>query len=269
MTSGYILIDASYYIFYRYYAAYAWYKRRKDVPPLVVEDILTNDVFVAMYDKKFEEEVLKLARKHKVPTHHVIFAKDCTRASIWRMQHDPTYKQNRDERLESFNGHIFKHTYQTLMPKLAAQYGMRMLEFPQAEADDVIAVLHQKIRSTQSRDVPIVIVTNDNDLLQLLDARTLIKNMAGLELKIRFTEEQLAVFTRYKVIMGDKSDNIQPIFQKCGAKTALKLATDAVAWQKKLTSLPDCAASYKRNDVLINFDNIPPHIRTGILAFEI
>jgi 5'-3' exonuclease len=258
-----LFIDTSYYIFYRYYAALSWYKKRKDVPAFEVANVLSNDVFLKTYTRKFEEVLVKWVRKHKIPWNRVYLAKDCHRDAIWRMQIFPEYKQNREERLSTFNGQIFKYTYQTIVPALQAKYGIRILEYPHAEADDVMAVLHAKLRR-QDPHMPIMIVTNDNDLLQLLDDHTTIVNLNNLQLKTRYKKEELEVFTAFKVILGDKSDNIPSVLSKCGEKTALKLASNAALLEKKLKSLPECASSYDRNNLLINFDRIPDDIRRGI-----
>ena len=54
--------------------------------------------------------------------------------------------------------------------------------------------------------------------------------------------------------MGDKSDNIPSIFPKCGIKTALKCYEDPEYFKTKIT--PEVLENYKKNDRLVNFNNI-------------
>ena len=126
------------------------------------------------------------------------------------------YKGNRDkERNEA----VYKH--EELTTTLLSTLGVRNIYPGVLEGDDVIAWLCNKV------DGPKVIVSADQDMLQLIDEDTIvyspIKNILidkdNFQDIIGVPQDQ---FIRYKALMGDKSDNI-PGLKKCGPKTAVKM----------------------------------------------
>lgn len=271
-----VLMDTSYCIFYRYYATLNWMRlnglRRTtspsstsgdteevpEEPDINIETLLENPVFVSMYDKKFEEMLVKIAKQYNTSFEGICLAKDCYRDRIWRMEHFSQYKKNRDDRLKTFNGQIFKHTYQTLLPRLSQKYAFTVLEHERAEADDIIAIGHRTLRAKYP-ELPITIITNDNDLLQLYDTYTTLVNIPGKEIMKRM-ECSPEYFVKMKILMGDKSDNIPSVFKKCGAKQALKWIEDPEALDKKLDADPESAERYALNTRLIDFNQIPERI---------
>ena len=56
--------------------------------------------------------------------------------------------------------------------------------------------------------------------------------------------------------MGDKSDDIPSIFNKCGPKTALKYYNDTGAFEAQLKK-ENAYELYKKNKKLIDFNEIP------------
>jgi len=60
----------------------------------------------------------------------------------------------------------------------------------------------------------------------------------------------------YKIILGDKSDNIQPVFNKCGKKTVEKCFDDNNYFINKLQA-EDKQEIYELNKKLIDFNEIP------------
>ena len=67
---------------------------------------------------------------------------------------------------------------------------MKIFEVENAEGDDIIAVLKKKIR-TKYEDIPIYIITNDHDYLQLFDNNTYIYNLQGLNLRTKSRGEEV------------------------------------------------------------------------------
>lgn len=249
----YLFIDTSYFVFHRYFSVYYWFKRFRPDVDLKTENIMNNVVFMEKYTKTFESAVLELMKEFKVASKHVIFAKDCPRDCIWRMKHYPAYKGNREERIDTFNKEIFKHTYQTILPQLISRYGFQDMEFDTLEADDVIALSIQRMK----QDMPscdIVVVTNDNDYIQLLKHNVVLVNMQRKYLVDRVQDH--ATYLHRKFIMGDKSDNIPSIVKKCGEKTAEKFLQDKDLFQKLLQQEGICK-QYHLNKLLMDFDLIP------------
>lgn len=258
-----LLIDTSYYIFYRYFAVYNWYKMAEkkviDVP-----HVLSNTQFMTKFDKLFEDNLEKLRKPHNVAYTNIVFVKDCMRDHIWRYKHFASYKKSREERLETFNGDIFKYCYNTLIPRLQEKMGIQTCDHNCSEADDIIAVFTRHIRK-ERESCNIVIVTNDNDYLQLIQDRVTIVNMKNVNLKerLQYTPE---LYLRIKIIMGDKSDNIPSIFPKCGEKKAFQLAENDELLEERFQKIEGSREKFELNTLLIDTLRIPENIQTEIVS---
>lgn len=251
-----LLIDLSYFIFYRYFATYSWYKKQNGSR----DDVMRDPVFLEKYDKIFEQTIVDLQKKHEIASDQVYFAKDCQRDEIWRVEHYADYKKGREERLETFDKEIFKHSICDTIPALQAKHGgFHLLSVDKLEADDIVAVVKSHVRR-QNTEREIVIVTNDNDYLQLIDDYTLVVNLQGRDLKSRIDVDPVT-YLQQKIIVGDKSDNIPSIAKKIGEKTSAKLAADADALASLFKKNPDAKSQYELNRLLISFEYIPEALR--------
>jgi 5'-3' exonuclease len=262
-----LLIDMSYYVFYRYYATFNWYKRQTDAV-IDVEHIRDNVEFMEKYAKMFEKTLVDLIKLHKINNpSSVVFAKDCSRDNIWRHQYYNAYKATREEKSASFNKDVFTYTYHTLIPSLQEKLGFQMIGHYCLEADDVIAIITNNIFDTyQDGRIQIIIITNDNDYIQLLNIDRIYNTQENNILRIRNLQDKnicdrvncsSQVYTNVKKILGDKSDNIPSITRKCGEKTAYKLATNQELLKNLLDKEPEAKKQYELNDLLIDFKNIP------------
>lgn len=240
-----LLIDASYFVFYRFYATQNWYRFQEDVKV----ECMSDDVFVEKYDKIFEKTLTDLKTLYKVDWDNIILVKDCARETIWRNKFYHDYKATRDTSNKNFDKEVFVHTYKRLLPKLKSTYGFKDIHCDELEADDVIAIIHRTIRKIKD-DISICIITNDNDYTQLCDKHTIIRNLQGKSIKT----DDIEVFLKMKIIQGDKSDNIPAISKKIGPKTAEKIAADV---EDYLTKNPEARIAYNLNKLLIDFNDIP------------
>lgn len=262
-TKPVMLIDTSYFIFYRYFAVYNWYKLAQKTV-LDVPGILSNRSFMEKFDKLFEDNMERLRKHNGIESSNVVFVKDCMREHIWRYQFFANYKKSREERLSTFNGEIFKYCYSTLLPKLEAKYRVQSCEHPCSEADDIIAVFTRFIHVSHP-DTKIVIVTNDNDYLQLINDSTVLVNMKNVDLKSRLSSTP-EKYLQVKIILGDKSDNIPSIFPKCGEKKAQQLADSCEMLEEKLSKCQETKERFDLNTLLIDTTKIPDNIQEEIKA---
>lgn len=259
-----LLIDTSYYVFYRYFATFNWYRRQNGNENVSAATIMTDETFVDKYTKMFEKTFTELCKKYKVVDYsNVIFVKDCSRENIWRHKHYDAYKATRDDKSQHFNKEIFPLTYQRILPDMQAKFGICTYGHYCLEADDVIAVITNQLLDTTVADI--AIITNDNDYIQLLNHPSL-ANMVGSRMCIRNLQDKDIcvrvgctpdIYCKVKKILGDKSDNIPPITKKCGDKTAYKLATCEDALHKLLETSPAAKAQYELNEILVDFACIP------------
>lgn len=260
-TDDLVFLDLSHYIFQRYYAIQRWCK--------IAGKEFTNDTagkqeMCALFEQRFESSLVVLKKKLKFKWSNLYLVQDCPREQIWRMNLFSSYKQNRtDKASKDFDPVVFVNSYNIIIPRMIKQYGLHLVSYPNAEADDVIAIIHSVVRS-ENPDKRMIIITNDNDYLQLLDDHTTILNSSLIELKKRFDEETLKVFGMWKSIRGDTSDNIPPIERKIGDKIAQKLAMNPQALQDKLSS-PSVRQVFELNKQLVMFEFIPKEIRAGII----
>lgn len=113
--------------------------------------------------------------------------------------------------------------------ELVRALNIPVLELDGFEADDVLGTVAKQARDF---DVPVLIITGDRDLLQLVDDNTRIELPAGryqrnpVVYDSDLVVEKLGVrpdqVVDYKAMVGDKSDNI-PGVRGVGAKTAERL----------------------------------------------
>lgn len=148
------------------------------------------------------------------------------------------------------------------MPRIEDKFGVQSCEHKCAEADDIIAIFTRKIHRDHP-DTEIVIITNDNDYLQLIDEKTKLINMKNMDLSERL-QQTPEVYLRMKIIMGDKSDNIPSIFPKCGDKKALAYAEDTEALNERLSKCEESRRRYDLNKLLIDMTQVPEDIRIEI-----
>lgn len=259
-NNTYVLIDLSSFIFTRYFAIKSWAK----ISGTIISEGDSGRLFVRQkFEKTFIEKLLAIHKKFRVPWQNMYLAKDCPRDTIWRKDMYPEYKKNREERTLEFDPQIFSYTYETIIPELQKESKFEVISYKRAEADDIIAIIKEKIRIDKP-DATIIIITNDNDFLQLLDSKTTILNSSLKPLKDKYTEEILSVFTKWKAIKGDVSDNIPPIESKIGDKTALKLATNQSLFDAKFINNAKALDQFRLNTTLIDFEYIPDSIRLGV-----
>ena len=89
----FLLIDGSYYVFYRYHALKQWWKHARSEEKL--ENPCENVEFMERFKKVFVSKISEVVEKLKLTTPLIVVAKDCPRQDIWRMEHFPDYKKGR------------------------------------------------------------------------------------------------------------------------------------------------------------------------------
>jgi 5'-3' exonuclease len=183
--------------------------------------------------------------------------RDCPRKDIWRNKLYEHYKGTRAQDNGFNGGPFFKYIYQNNNQKLFEAGVNHILQFPNLEADDIIAIVKQELRAKYP-DSKIYIIANDHDYLQLLDEQTEIINF-----QYKFLKEAKKVFPEpeknlfYKIVLGDKSDNINPVFKKCGPKTCEKYYANKDAFNEALIKEAGAREKYELNRKLVSFTEIP------------
>lgn len=260
----FILVDTSYWIFYRYFAILQWWRHAKPDDELF-EEPYNNEEFLEKFIKTFTDSLEMFKKKQKLHKQRskpaipstIIAARDCPRTEIWRNSVYNKYKETRDKDDSFMGGPFFKHIYQE-NNKLLYDAGVNyVLRHSNLEADDIIAITKKFIRQKYPNSI-IYIIANDHDYLQLLDENTEIINFQNKNLresKKVFAEADKNLF--YKIVLGDKSDNISPVFKKCGPKTCEKYYENKDLFLQALNKENGAKEKYELNKKIISFDEIP------------
>jgi 5'-3' exonuclease len=260
MTNNFIIIDGSYFIFYRYYAFLQWWNISKQEPCLE-ENPLNNERFNELFKISFIKKIKEISKKLKVSNPIYIVGKDCQREKIWRNAYINEYKGGRKK--DNNIGYYFKMVYDD---NLFEKSGINtILSYEELEADDCIALTCKYINNCYN-DYKIYIIANDMDYIQLCNEKINLYNLKYKNISLD-TEEETKKYLYCKIIMGDKSDNIPPIFPKCGIKTAIKYYEDKISFQKKINSIEGSNELYERNKKIIDFNEIPQYLVNGFLQY--
>jgi len=130
-----------------------------------------------------------------------------------------------------------------LVKDLIHSFGLKWIEVPGFEGDDIIGSLHHQI----PEKLAAAIVSSDLDLLQLIDEKTsLLKPIKGVtqlkNIDLKTLKEQYGITPQqiidFIALTGDPSDNI-PGLPGIGEKTALDLLKRYHDWQGILQHLDE------------------------------
>jgi 5'-3' exonuclease len=132
------------------------------------------------------------------------------------------------------------------------------------EADDIAAICVETIKET-TNEYDIIIVTNDNDYLQLYEPnKVVIMNLYKKDISSRLPgNKDSQKYLLIKCIMGDKSDFIHSIKKGVGPKTAEMYASNPQAFEAFLVKNPEAQARYDANRTLIDFTRIPSDLKAA------
>ena len=258
---NYILIDGSYYIFYRYYALNVWWKHA--CPEDEVGHPYENEEFVEKFKKTFASKIFEMEKKIGITDAIKIVGKDCPRKTIWRNEIFNKYKENREN--NTFLGSdFFKMVYQDNLYEAAGV--SQVVSYPTLEADDCLAILSKNISQNYPHS-KIWIITSDHDYLQLANENITIMNLKYKDLTQSKNSTGDAKSNKFcKIICGDKSDDIPGVFKRCGMKTAMKLYNNPDKFKEKLEKEAGSKERYILNQKLVDFDLIPDELVSGFLS---
>lgn len=242
-----VLIDCSYYIFYRYFATKKWISFQKIEDKEDKVDNTDNEDFIKYFEKHFENDMKKICKKFKTLKNNIYFGVDCMRNTIWRNEYHNSYKKHRIDNPD-FNRDIFDYFKTTL----ATKHNLKLISSNNLEADDVIALIHNKIKDKTT----IIIITNDSDYVQLKDNNTTIINMQLKDITLKYNINNYSI---YKALVGDKADNIKrvgKITKVQAANLITKSLSDIELWLEDNNLLID----FRNNMKLIDFKYIPEEL---------
>jgi 5'-3' exonuclease len=260
-----ILIDTSYTSFYRFFATLKWmsmsqpdeYKEHKANKKY---DWSQNKIFIEKYEKMYLESIVKLVKKKTMKNSKIIFCMDSTRSTLWRTEIDSKYKGERaDLSLKTDFKPTFNYTYNEIIPKILKENdNISAMKVDKCEADDIIAVITMEEKK-KNPNREIIIVSGDNDFLQL--GRPNVKFINYKTKKyVEYTEEEAKLLLHEKILLGDKSDNIESILSNNKVLSASKrkeLLTDINKFNDYAKDNKKLQDAYTYNKKMIDFNFIP------------
>lgn len=260
-----LCIDVSYLLFYRINALRTWHKHRTQED--ATQDTMCSEAYKATLTERIDRTIQQLC-KHHTPR-AVVLAYDGHKN--WRKQEYKDYKKGRKHEsgvlklFEYGQTHILNHLCTLPCPE-------HHLHHDALEADDFI---HYIARHRTDLTTRIAIIANDHDYLPLLgDTNVRLFNLKAknneLHLPINtITDERMTgdEYLLYKVLLGDKSDNIPAVFKRCGKKTAMKLVADPQKRQEQFDKGGEEAlAKYTHNRLLIDNRCVPEPLQAQMGA---
>jgi len=202
----------------------------------------------------FVRIILNLLGENDVEYIGVTFDKGLAQYRIDKL---PSYKENRPKAPDELS--IQKERVKEILNYL----GIKVLEYPGFEGDDIIGTL---VRIANEKNLYIVIVTADRDLLQLLsDKCEVLLTRKGISELVRYTKEKFieeyniepSRLPEIKAIVGDASDNI-PNVPGIGEKTGIKLLQNYKSLEDLFENPPEGKIGEKikeyKNQILISRD---------------
>lgn len=244
-----VLIDASYYVFYRYFATMRWFVFQKQ--EFDTETIIENQVYVSSFIKHMESDMKKICKKWKTSMDNIVFCLDCQRSDIWRNDIYSEYKGTRVQNA-NFNNKIF-----SVFMEFIKSRNVKRANFDRLEADDVVYLIQDKLKQIGTNHI--IVITNDNDYLQIASHRTCIINMQFKDITLRGQKNAKADLY-HKAIYGDKSDNILKIAPFITKEKALEISKLSDSDIEQWLNDNDIIDKFNLNMTLISFDNIPKNI---------
>jgi 5'-3' exonuclease len=245
-----VLVDASYYVFYRHFATHKWFAYKQDAapPPAEFRDALVRHAHA---------DVANWKKRYGLPktSHNVVFCQDCSRNDIWRRDLFPDYKANRED-----NPGFDAASFGVLFDWVRSQ-GYPLVHHARLEADDVACLVHGRLRAEPDACGAIAFITNDHDYLQIKDDRNVVHRVNGTDVMEAGRRKGTADID-VKIAMGDASDNISQALSP--AQVRHFAALDAAARGAYVRSLGREAA-FERNRQLMHWACIPEALQ---LAFH-
>ena len=233
MTKPLILIDGSNWLYRAYFA----------LPPLKSPQGEPTGMV-----RGFAAMLKKLLKDYAPERVAVVFDPP---GDTWRNSIYTEYKATRDATPEDLTSQ-FPHVRAWL-----EAMGLPVLSVPGEEADDVIGTLTAQARAQK---VPVLIVTGDKDMAQLVDENVrLLDTMKNQTLGAAEVKEKFGVppgqIVEYLALIGDTSDNI-PGVKGVGPKTAAKWLEEYGSLDALLAKAGDVAGKAGEN-LRAGLPNIP------------
>ena len=221
---------------------------------------------------------------------HMKFSKEygeliivCDSRKNWRQNAFEYYKASRKTTREksAIDWESIYTAIDTLRKEIHEFLPYKVIQYPLAEADDVIAVLAKWSQTNDQMDIlfdrepkPFLILSRDHDFVQLQKYPN-VKQWSPIDKKWIKPERNAELDLLAKIIGGDVGDGIpnflsdDDTFVTEGKKQKSIFQAKLAVWltqrSEEFCTTPEMKKNFERNRKLIDFDYIPQDIQDGII----
>ena len=234
-----------------------------------MNQVTISNLMIQMKDEPLSEDLVRHMVLNSLRSYKTKFSKDFGDLVLcyddkhcWRKDYFPYYKQNRKKaRSESsLDWNELFDILTKIQNELEENFPYKVLKINGAEADDIIAILSNKISSTPNLYEEILIISGDKDFIQLHQSDNV--KQYSPTLKKFVVDENPEQYKFEHIIRGDKGDGVPNVLSQ--DSVFVEDLRQRPITKKKLTEwkengIPEgeIKRNYQRNKTLIDFDSIP------------
>ena len=234
-----------------------------------MNQVTISNLMIQMKDEPLSEDLVRHMVLNSLRSYKTKFSKDFGELVLcyddkhcWRKDYFPYYKQNRKKaRSESsLDWNELFDILTKIQNELEENFPYKVLKINGAEADDIIAILSNKISSTPNLYEEILIISGDKDFIQLHQSDNV--KQYSPTLKKFVVDENPEQYKFEHIIRGDKGDGVPNVLSQDTVFvedlrqrpiTIKKL----IEWKENGIPEGEIKRNYQRNKTLIDFDSIP------------
>ena len=234
-----------------------------------MNQVTISNLMIQMKDEPLSEDLVRHMVLNSLRSYKTKFSKDFGELVLcyddkhcWRKDYFPYYKQNR-KKARSESSVDWTELFDILTKiqnELEENFPYKVLKINGAEADDIIAILSNKISSTPNLYEEILIISGDKDFIQLHQSDNV--KQYSPTLKKFVVDENPEQYKFEHIIRGDKGDGVPNVLSQ--DTVFVEDLRQRPITKKKLTEwkengIPEgeIKRNYQRNKTLIDFDSIP------------
>ena len=234
-----------------------------------MNQVTISNLMMQIKDEPLSEDLVRHMVLNSLRSYKTKFSKDFGELVLcyddkhcWRKDYFPYYKQNRKKaRSESsLDWNELFDILTKIQNELEENFPYKVLKINGAEADDIIAILSNKISSTPNLYEEILIISGDKDFIQLHQSDNV--KQYSPTLKKFVVDENPEQYKFEHIIRGDKGDGVPNVLSQ--DTVFVEDLRQRPITKKKLTEwkengIPEgeIKRNYQRNKTLIDFDSIP------------
>ena len=234
-----------------------------------MNQVTISNLMIQIKDEPLSEDLVRHMVLNSLRSYKTKFSKDFGELVLcyddkhcWRKDYFPYYKQNRKKaRSESsLDWNELFDILTKIQNELEENFPYKVLKINGAEADDIIAILSNKISSTPNLYEEILIISGDKDFIQLHQSDNV--KQYSPTLKKFVVDENPEQYKFEHIVRGDKGDGVPNVLSQ--DTVFVEDLRQRPITKKKLTEwkengIPEgeIKRNYQRNKTLIDFDSIP------------